>query len=177
MDHKSRGTSCVHTARRNRLPCRNCLSWTVKLLNQNLTCRATESNEGHSRWTDFNIHEGQTDKLSRLECGTCPKLYPVMLRWLKLTTVQKYAKRCCHKTTWAFILMTHTTYWSLMLRWACVITARRLDYCTQEAVLSQIAAKCSLLTVVLVNLWAICMTVQTAQIALEGVVVQRSLNH
>ena len=64
-----------------------------------------------------------------------------------------------------------------MLRRACVITARRLDYCTQEAVLSQIAAKCSLLTVVLVNLWAICMTVQTAQIGLEGVVVQRSLNH
>ena len=46
-----------------------------------------------------------------------------------------------------------------MLRWACVIAARRLDYCTQEAVPSQIAAKCSLLTVVLVNLWAICMTV------------------
>ena len=49
----------------------------------------------------------------------------------------KYAKSCCHKTTWAIILMAPS------LRSAYIkfyIIARRLDYCTQEVVPSQRAA-------------------------------------
>ena len=42
-EHKQRGTSCVYTARRNRLPCTSNVLWTVefwKLLNQNLTIQS-----------------------------------------------------------------------------------------------------------------------------------------
>ena len=58
----------------------------------------------------------------------------------------KVCKSCCHETTWAIILMTPIHYTG-SLRCACVyIAARRLDYCTQEAVLSQRAARCGLHT-------------------------------
>ena len=64
-EHKQRGTSCVYTARRNRLPCTSNVLWTVKfwkLLNQNLTIQATESDERYPRLTVFNVFEGQTER-------------------------------------------------------------------------------------------------------------------
>ena len=64
-EHKQRGTSCLCTARRNGLPCTSDVLWTVKfwkLLNQNLTMQATESNERYPRSTIFNVLEGQTER-------------------------------------------------------------------------------------------------------------------
>ena len=62
----NREAPCAYTQQeRNRLPCRNCLSWMVKLcklLNQNLTRRATESNERQSRLTVFNLLEGLMER-------------------------------------------------------------------------------------------------------------------
>ena len=52
--------------------------------------------------------------------------------------IQKYAKNCCHKTTWAINLMT-PIHFSGALAFMF-----RLDYCIQEAVLSQRAARCGL---------------------------------
>ena len=63
-EHKQRGTSCVITARRNGLPCTSDVLWTVefwKLLNQNLTMQATESDERYPRSTIFNVLESQTE--------------------------------------------------------------------------------------------------------------------
>ena len=58
--------------------------------------------------------------------------------------IQKYAKICCHKTNLGNYF-DDPTLPTGSLRYACAyIAARRLDYCTQEAVLSQRAAKCSL---------------------------------
>ena len=57
--------ACVYTARKNRLPCTSDVLWTVKfwkLLNQNLTIQATESNERYPRSTVFNVLEGQTER-------------------------------------------------------------------------------------------------------------------
>ena len=65
MEHKQRGTSCVYTARRNRLPCTSDVLWMVefwKLLNQNLTMQATESDERYLRSTVFNVFEGWTER-------------------------------------------------------------------------------------------------------------------
>ena len=58
------------------------------------------------------------------------------LQCVKTRMPQKYAKNCCHKTFW----------WPYSsLRGACVyVVARGLDYCIQEVVLSQRAAKCGL---------------------------------
>ena len=64
-EHKQRGTSCVYTARRNGPPCTSDVLWTVefwKLLNQNLTMQATESDERYPRSTIFNVLEGQTKR-------------------------------------------------------------------------------------------------------------------
>ena len=53
-------------------------------------------------------------------------------------------KICCHKTNLGNYF-DNPTLPTGSLRYACAyIAARRLDYCTQEAVLSQRAAKCGL---------------------------------
>ena len=66
----------------------------------------------------------------------------------ELTTVriQEYAKSCCHKTNLGnyFDDPTLLLTGSLKCTWV-YIAARRLDYSTQEAVLSQRAAKCGLI--------------------------------
>ena len=49
----------------NRLPCTSGVLWTVKfwkLMNQNLTIQATESDERYPRSTVFNVLEGQTER-------------------------------------------------------------------------------------------------------------------
>ena len=57
----------------------------------------------------------------------------------------KYAKSCCRKTNLGNYFDDPTVRPTGSLRCTCVyIAARRLDYCTQEAVLSQRAAKCGL---------------------------------
>ena len=46
----------THTARRKKLPCRNCLSWVVKLcklLNQNLSSQETGSDERQSKFLTY----------------------------------------------------------------------------------------------------------------------------
>ena len=70
----------------------------------------------------------------------------LFLRVAELTTVrtQKYAKSCCRKTNLGNYF-DDPTLPTGSLRCACIyIAARRLDYCTQEVVLSQRAAKCGL---------------------------------
>ena len=55
----------LYTARRNGPPCTSDVLWTVefwKLLNQNLTIQATESDELYPRSTIFNVLEGQTER-------------------------------------------------------------------------------------------------------------------
>ena len=74
-------------------------------------------------------------------------MFSMYLRGSEQTTmqIQKYAKSCCHKTTWAIILMIPIKPLTGSLRCACIyIAPRRLDYSTKEAVLSQRASKCSL---------------------------------
>ena len=58
--------------------------------------------------------------------------------------IQNYAKSCCHKANLGNYFDNPPPPTG-SLRYACVyIAARRLDYCTQEEVLSQRAAKCGL---------------------------------
>ena len=72
---------------------------------------------------------------------------PKSIHWLKggrnLTTmrIQKYAKSCCHKTNLGNYFDDPTLPTGSL---RCTCAARRLGYCTQEAVLSQRAAKCGL---------------------------------
>ena len=65
-----------------------------------------------------------------------------VVRTITTLQIQKYAKAVVIKTTWAIILMTPN--YLLEASGGPVFAARWLDYCTQEAVLSQGAAKCSL---------------------------------